>query len=73
LESHDVEGVIRAEASGWFGGEPDLVVIRISLDEDVQTRVDVDLRAGSRFPGVRLRLRWRLSRILRALDQSLGV
>jgi hypothetical protein len=64
----DREGVIEAFACGRFAGEHG-VVIRIGLDRDAQTTVDVSVMAARGRVDLG-RAGWRLRRFLRALDQA---
>jgi len=70
VSADDVEGEIRAETRGLLGGASD-VVIRIGLDRDAQTRVDVTSasRNGRVDFGANAR---RIVRLLRALDRALA-
>jgi hypothetical protein len=72
LHADDIRGILEAEGGAWLGGAPDEVWIRISLDENVQTRVDVDLIATSGLWIAPIRHRWRLARLLAQLDARLN-
>jgi hypothetical protein len=66
--SDDLAGIINAQAKNILRRSPDDVRIRISLDEDAQTRVDA--RSGSRDGRADLGMNARrLVRFFRALDQ----
>ncbi|HEX6559587.1 MAG TPA: DUF1499 domain-containing protein, partial [Longimicrobiales bacterium] len=68
--SDDYDGLIQAEARTLLFRFVDDVVIRITLDADAQTRVDMTSR--SRRGGVDLGSNARrISRYLRALDRRL--
>ena len=63
----DTEGIIQAHARSAVGGEQE-IDIRISLDADAQTRVDLEVRP---VKGVDLgRATRRLRAFLRALDDA---
>jgi hypothetical protein len=62
----DQEGVIEAFARGRISGEHG-VVIRVALDDNAQTTVDVAVMA--RASADLGRARWRLRRFLRSLDR----
>jgi len=67
VSSDDQTGVIQAEATSFFRKKIDDIVIRISLDENAQTRVDA--RAAARLErGDWGRNARRLNRFFRALD-----
>jgi hypothetical protein len=71
IESDDYEGVIRATSTTFAWRMVDDVEIRIGLDQDAQTRVD--MRSASRKGigdlGTNAR---RIARFLRALDKQLA-
>ena len=69
VSSDDQAGVIKAEATTRFGRKIDDVWIRISLDENAQTRVDARsaARQGRGDWGRNAR---RLNRFFRALDHA---
>ena len=71
IESDDVEGVIKAESKTFWLRFTDDVTIRIYLDEDAQTRVDVESksRKGSGDFGTNAR---RAARFFKALDRKLA-
>jgi hypothetical protein len=70
VSSDDYEGVIHAESKTLLLRFTDDVTIRVYLDEDAQTRVDVESRSrkGSADFGSNAR---RVGRFLRALDRKL--
>jgi hypothetical protein len=70
IRSDDYDGVIEAEAKTLLLRFTDDVRIHIYLDQDAQTRVDVESRSrkGSADFGSNAR---RVSRFLRALDRKL--
>lgn len=70
VDSDDYEGVINAESKTFFLRMVDDVQIRVTLDEDAQTRVDVlsASRKGKADFGTNAR---RIVRFLRALDRKL--
>jgi hypothetical protein len=70
IDSDDYEGIINAEAKTLIWRFKDDVVIRVYLDENAQTRVDVESRSrkGSADFGANAR---RVNRFLRALDRKL--
>jgi hypothetical protein len=70
IESDDYEGIITAEAKTLVWRFTDDVTIRVYLDENAQTRVDVEShsRKGGADFGANAR---RVSRFLRALDRKL--
>lgn len=72
ISSDDQEGVINAEATTLLFRFVDDVVIRITLDADAQTRVDMTSRSrkGAFDLGTNAR---RLGTFLRALDRKLGL
>ncbi|MGH7482569.1 MAG: DUF1499 domain-containing protein [Longimicrobiales bacterium] len=67
----DRDGRIEAIAARRFSEGPDRIVIRITLDENAQTRVDAEARAssGGRDYGRNAR---RIHAFMRALDADLG-
>jgi len=71
VEADDYEGIIRAEATTRIFRFVDDVLIRIYLDQDAQTRVD--MRSASRKGvgdfGTNAR---RIGRFMRKLDRELG-
>lgn len=69
IDSDDTEGVINAESRTFVWRFVDDVRIRISLDEDAQTRVDVESRSrkGRSDFGKNAR---RVAHYLRALDRK---
>lgn len=69
VSSDDEQGVINAEATTWPRKKIDDVVIRVSLDENAQTRVDARsaAREGRGDWGRNAR---RLNRFFRALDHA---
>lgn len=71
VESDDYEGVIRATSTTFALRAVDDVEIRIGLDQDAQTRVDVRSasRKGVADLGTNAR---RIGRFLRALDKRLA-
>ena len=71
IESDDYEGVIRATSTTFALRMVDDVEIRIGLDQNAQTRVDVRSasRKGIGDLGTNAR---RIGRFLRALDQKLA-
>lgn len=71
LHGDDIQGIFEAAGGRLFGGQPDGVRIRVSLDENVQTRVDLAFDADSGLLLAPIRHRWRLWRFLRALDHKL--
>ncbi|HEY0809412.1 MAG TPA: DUF1499 domain-containing protein [Longimicrobiales bacterium] len=70
ISSDDYEGVINAEAKTLFWRFKDDVMIRVYLDENAQTRVDLQSRSrkGAADFGTNAR---RVHRFLRALDRKL--
>lgn len=70
LESDDEEGLIRGAAHGWIERLASSITVRISLDENAQTRVDAMAasRTGRADFGLNGR---RLRRFFRALDRAL--
>jgi hypothetical protein len=68
IDSDDVEGIINAESRTFVWRFVDDVRIRVYLDEDAQTRVDVESksRKGRADYGTNAR---RVHRFLRALDR----
>jgi hypothetical protein len=70
VSSDDYEGVIQAESKTLVLRFTDDVTIRVYLDEDAQTRVDVESRSrkGSADFGANAR---RVGHFLRALDRKL--
>jgi hypothetical protein len=69
VSSDDQAGVIQAEATTFFRKKVDDIVVRISLDENAQTRVDA--RAAARLGrGDWGRNARRLHRFFRALDRA---
>ena len=68
VASDDEEGVIRAEATTFWRKRIDDVVIRVTLDENAQTRVDASsaTREGSAWGRNERRLR----RFFEALDKA---
>jgi uncharacterized protein (DUF1499 family) len=70
LESDDYEGIIKAESKTLVLRYIDDVIIRIQLDPDAQTRVDMESRSrkGSLDFGANAR---RIGKFFRALDQKL--
>lgn len=72
VSSDDQEGVIKAESATPVFRFVDDVVIRITLDANAQTRVDLTSRSrkGSFDFGANAR---RIGKFLRALDRKLGV
>lgn len=70
LDADDLQGVIRAEARTLIFRFTDDVEIRIGLDQDGQTRVDMtsSSRVGKSDLGTNTR---RIANFLRALDQRL--
>ena len=72
LSANDQTGVICATATRRFPEAVDDVVVRISLDDDAQTRVDA--RAGAREggPAVRRNTR-RLVKFFNALDTAVAL
>lgn len=71
LRSDDTSGVIQAEVAPRFWGRTTDVVIRVALDRDAQTRVDMTaaLRGEGREWGTGRR---RVRAFFRALDRALG-
>jgi hypothetical protein len=71
LESDDYEGVIRAESRTLIFRFLDEVTITIRLDDDAQTRVDMQSRSrkGGVDFGTNAR---RIGKFFRALDQKLN-
>lgn len=69
VSSDDYEGVITAEVRSLFGSVDD-VVIRITLDENAQTRVDMESRARKRAADLGASAR-RIGRFMRILDRRL--
>ena len=72
LDADDLDGVIRAEARTLVFRFTDDVEIRIGLDENGQTRVDMTSasRVGKGDLGTNAR---RIGKFLRELDRRLGV
>lgn len=70
IEEDDYEGIIRAQARTLVWRFVDDVRISVSLDDDAQTRVDLDSasRKGSADFGTNAR---RVGKFLRALDRKL--
>jgi hypothetical protein len=70
IDSDDVEGIINAESRTFVWRFVDDVRIRVYLDENAQTRVDVESksRKGTGDWGTNAR---RVHRFLRALDRKL--
>jgi uncharacterized protein (DUF1499 family) len=70
LESDDYEGVIKAESKTLVLRYIDDVVITVQLDQDAQTRVDMESRSrkGSLDFGANAR---RIGKFFRSLDQKL--
>ncbi len=71
-ESDDIAGLIRAESRTLVFRFVDDVEVRITLDEDAQTRVDLSSssRVGRADFGTNAR---RVGRFLKRLDRTLGV
>lgn len=71
IEADDIDGIIRAEARTLVFRFVDDVTIRISLDADAQTRVDLrsESRKGKADLGTNAR---RIGRFCRKLDRALG-
>lgn len=72
VEADDREGIIHAEATTPLLRATDDVSIRVSLDRDAQTRVDLQSRSrtGRADLGVNAR---RVAKFCRMLDRRLGV
>lgn len=71
IDSDDYEGILAAESRSLFWRSISDVIIRISLDHDAQTRVDVQAR--SRRGGVDLGANARrIGSFFRALDQHVS-
>ena len=71
IDSDDYEGIIAAESRSLLGRSISDVSIRISLDHDAQTRVD--MQARSRKGGVDMGANARrIGRFFRALDQRVS-
>jgi uncharacterized protein (DUF1499 family) len=71
LKSDDQQGIIQAEAASAVWARPSEVRIRIGLDANGQTRVDIRSasKEGKRDFGSNAR---RIDRLVRALDAKLG-
>ena len=70
IDSDDYEGIINAEAKTFMLRYTDDVQLRVTLDEDAQTRVDLESksRKGSADLGTNAR---RAARFFKALDRKL--
>ncbi|MCA9738996.1 MAG: DUF1499 domain-containing protein [Gemmatimonadota bacterium] len=68
---NDRDGIIQAEARGGFLRRTDDVIIRITLDETAQTRVDLTSRSRSGGVDFGTNAR-RITTFLEALDAKLG-
>jgi uncharacterized protein (DUF1499 family) len=70
VESDDYEGIIKAESKTFLLRYVDDVSVTIQLDQDAQTRVDMESRSrkGSADFGTNAR---RIGKFFRALDQRL--
>lgn len=71
LTADDEKGVIHAVATRRFPQAEDAIVIRITLDDNAQTRVDAAAAARDGRPAVR-RNAGRLRRFFRALDTEVA-
>jgi len=69
-EADDTEGVILASAKSLAGAVHD-VMIRITLDEDAQTRVDASAQARNPLSDMG-RAKRRVRRFCRALDRTIA-
>ena len=70
LEEDDYEGVLRAEATTLIRRRIDDITIRIALDEDAQTRVDMTSTRRTGYVSLGRNAR-RIRRFFRKLDRAL--
>jgi uncharacterized protein (DUF1499 family) len=71
VSSDDYEGVIHAEARTRLFRHVDDVTIRVALDHNAQTRVDVESRSRTGWADLGANAR-RIGRFLKALDKRLA-
>ena len=70
VEQDDYEGIIKAESWPLIGQSATDVRILISLDENAQTRVDLQTQARSGWPDLGAKAR-RIGKFCRKLDERL--
>ncbi|HUP90082.1 MAG TPA: DUF1499 domain-containing protein, partial [Longimicrobiales bacterium] len=71
VSSDDIEGIIKAESRTLLTGSVCDVLIRVSLDENAQTQIEVVSQPQKGGPDLGANTR-RVQRFFRALDQRLG-